>query len=147
MDPVTHFWITRKLVGKEWKFIVLGLAPDLPFYLFYPYQVVSGRKLREGFQHDEWPKPPVWLYTTHNIFHSLPLATSLLLLQKIALKRGARLGFMAWILHILIDIPTHSRQKWAPQFLWPFSRFTVDGISWTDYFFPLLWKIYRRIRS
>lgn len=39
---------------------------------------------------------------------------------------------LAWAIHILVDIPTHSRKNWAPQFLWPFSAVTVDEISWPE---------------
>ncbi len=35
-----------------------------------------------------------------------------------------------WLLHILIDIPTHSFSYYATRFLWPVSDFRVDGIAW-----------------
>jgi hypothetical protein len=35
-----------------------------------------------------------------------------------------------WLLHILIDIPTHTRRLYPTPFLWPLSDFTIDGISW-----------------
>jgi hypothetical protein len=35
-----------------------------------------------------------------------------------------------WMLHILIDIPTHTRRLYPTPFLWPLSDFTIDGISW-----------------
>ncbi|MEZ5357254.1 MAG: hypothetical protein R3F48_00395 [Candidatus Zixiibacteriota bacterium] len=35
-----------------------------------------------------------------------------------------------WGLHILIDIPTHSRALFPTPFLWPISSFTFDGIPW-----------------
>ncbi len=45
---------------------------------------------------------------------------------------------VAWLLHILIDIPTHKRAFFAPQFLTPLSHFNVDGISWGTKWFMLL---------
>lgn len=36
----------------------------------------------------------------------------------------------AWLLHIFIDIPTHSYEFYPTPFLWPFSGVMVDGISW-----------------
>lgn len=36
----------------------------------------------------------------------------------------------AWLLHIFIDIPTHSYQFYPTPFLWPVSGVMVDGISW-----------------
>jgi hypothetical protein len=34
------------------------------------------------------------------------------------------------LMHILIDIPTHSYSYYATRFLWPASDFRVDGIPW-----------------
>jgi len=44
----------------------------------------------------------------------------------------------AWGLHILMDIPTHSTDFFPTPFLWPFSGYRVDGISWGHpyIFFP-----------
>lgn len=35
-----------------------------------------------------------------------------------------------WLLHILIDIPTHSFRYYATRFLWPLSGYRFDGIAW-----------------
>jgi len=35
-----------------------------------------------------------------------------------------------WLLHILIDIPSHTLRLYPTPFLWPFSDLKVDGISW-----------------
>jgi hypothetical protein len=35
-----------------------------------------------------------------------------------------------WLLHILLDIPSHTTRLYPTPFLWPLSDFTVDGISW-----------------
>lgn len=44
----------------------------------------------------------------------------------------------AWLLHIFIDIPTHSYQFYPTPFLWPFSGVMVDGISWGVPWFMIL---------
>lgn len=41
----------------------------------------------------------------------------------------------AWGLHILTDIPTHRRAFFPTPFLWPFSNYTVDAISWANPWF------------
>jgi len=43
---------------------------------------------------------------------------------------GAYWEMTGWMLHILIDIPTHTRRVYPTPFLWPLSDFTIDGISW-----------------
>jgi membrane-bound metal-dependent hydrolase YbcI (DUF457 family) len=37
---------------------------------------------------------------------------------------------LAWPLHILVDIPTHSSQFFPTPFLWPVSDFYINGVSW-----------------
>jgi len=37
-----------------------------------------------------------------------------------------------WLLHILIDIPTHSAQFFPTPFLWPFSDWKFDGMPWSE---------------
>ena len=59
-----------------------------------------------------------------------PVLLSVTLVIRRIRKRWPREA-LAWGLHILVDLPTHSRQQWAPQFLWPLSTVTVDGVSWT----------------
>ncbi len=68
------------------------------------------------------------------------------------LARRVAFEMLGWLLHILIDIPTHSLRYYATRFLWPVSDFRVDGIAWwTPWFwvatyaallgvYALLWK-------
>ena len=37
---------------------------------------------------------------------------------------------LGWLMHILIDIPTHSFSYYATRFLWPVSEYRIDGIAW-----------------
>lgn len=46
------------------------------------------------------------------------------------LARRIVLEMLGWLLHILIDIPTHSLSYYATRFLWPVSDFRIDGIAW-----------------
>ena len=62
-------------------------------------------------------------------------------------------ALLGWLLHIAIDIPTHSLTYYATRFLWPVSDYRVDGLPWwTPWFwaatygvlvavFLLLWSI------
>lgn len=44
----------------------------------------------------------------------------------------------AWLLHILIDIPTHSYQFYPTPFLWPVSDLKLDGFLWSAPWFMIL---------
>jgi membrane-bound metal-dependent hydrolase YbcI (DUF457 family) len=47
-------------------------------------------------------------------------------------RRKAFLPMLAWPLHIIVDIPTHSTNFFPTPFLWPFfDNLRVDGIPWS----------------
>jgi hypothetical protein len=46
------------------------------------------------------------------------------------LARRPIYSMLGWLLHILIDIPTHSYSYYATRFLWPLSEFRIDGVAW-----------------
>src|SRR5512135_3378127 len=46
------------------------------------------------------------------------------------LARRIVFAMLGWLLHILIDIPTHSLDFYATRFLWPISEYRIDGIAW-----------------
>ena len=132
MDPLTHLIVTRKFVGAERSVILAGLAADLPFYLTYPPWLLHRGKLADAILTNEWPAAPHWMQQLHHIFHSLPVVLVVSVLARLVTGEWPRWA-KAWALHILIDIPTHSRQHWAPKFLWPISDVTVDGVSWVEF--------------
>ncbi|MCP4420866.1 MAG: hypothetical protein GY805_30010 [Chloroflexi bacterium] len=133
MEPITHIWLTRQLIGKERKLILSGILPDAPFYTTYPAWVIKNGMLRHAIESNEWPEPPVWMEMCHHAFHSLPLLMAGGVAARLILGRWPGKLMAAWGLHILVDIPTHSRRQWGPRFLWPFSNFAVDGISWAEW--------------
>jgi hypothetical protein len=46
------------------------------------------------------------------------------------LARRVVFEMLGWLLHILIDIPTHSFSYYATRFLWPVSDYRINGIPW-----------------
>lgn len=45
---------------------------------------------------------------------------------------------LGWGLHILMDIPTHSKTFYPTPFLWPFSEWTFNGFSWGQPWFMIV---------
>lgn len=131
MDPLSHLAVAAAFVGRDRRALVGSLAPDLPWYALYPAWLVArggfGAALRSG----EWPLPPRWLQGTHHAAHSLLL---LGLAWGIARRLGRADGQFAraWLLHILLDMPTHARQRMGVRVLWPLLDWAMDGISWAD---------------
>ncbi len=71
--------------------------------------------------------------------HSLIVFAAVLGVSALVTRRLV-VGLSGWLLHILIDIPTHSRRYYATRFLWPLSNYGFDGVPWWDP--PVLWFTY-----
>ncbi len=132
MEPITHVWLTRRLVGKDSGTVLAGILPDAPFYLTYPLWLARQGKVWQGLHKNEWAEPPSWIRSGHDAFHSLPFMLVVGLAFRLIKGRWPRQVMLAWSLHILVDIPTHSRQLWGTRFLWPLSSYVVDGVSWVS---------------
>ena len=61
--------------------------------------------------------------------HSLVLFLIVFGLTSLLAKRIV-FSMLGCLLHIVLDIPTHSLSYYATQFLWPISDYRIDGIAW-----------------
>ncbi len=117
--------------------LVLGMAPDLLsfglFHLTHP-QWISQRILGEV----SGPPPisilPDFVFHAYNLTHSL-IVWSVLFGLIWVWRRHPPWVFLAWGLHILCDIPTHSSSYFPTPFLWPLPTPFVQGISWATRWF------------
>ena len=132
MDPLSHLALTWLVVGSERAELVVALAPDLPFYSCYPAWVVRRGPLTAALQSGNWPEPPAWLLTLHRATHSLLPGLALLALSVVLPWREHRPLALSWLLHVLVDLPSHRRNPWGPRPLCPFSDFAFDGVGWAD---------------
>lgn len=110
-----------------------GVAPDLfSFGLFFIQMIISGRLFSQDFNRTEPPDPslvPQYVHSLYNVTHSLVIFLIVFgIVWAIRKKPFWELG--GWALHILIDIPTHTSRFFPTPFLFPFSSFTVNGVSW-----------------
>ena len=142
MDPLTHVLVTCSFVDRRPTTLLAGVLADAPFYLMNPWWLLARGELRRSFASNTWSPPPRWMLTAHHAAHSLPLLFGLVALPRLITGRWPSAPARAWLLHILIDIPPPSRKQWAPQFLWPLSKVSVDGVSWAE----LAIAAFRRIR-
>lgn len=136
MDIVSHaLWggiaFGRKSKRLFWWSFAIGLAPDLLSFGLYSAAdtlgLVSGPDWGHGL-----PNPlsiPILIHWLYNITHSL-LVFALVFGLVWLIRRKPFLPILAWGLHILVDIPTHSAAFFPTPFLWPLSDFTVSGINW-----------------
>lgn len=121
-----------------WLAIFLGIMPDLFSWTIYAiYSLFKG----ERFGVPNLKKIPKWAFTLYGITHSVFVV--LLVFILIYLGFGTIPIFLwAWPLHVLIDIPTHSRKFLPTPFLWPLFDWKFPGISWgTPWIMILNWLL------
>ena len=74
---------------------------------------------------------PVYVQNFYNATHSLIIFLTVFALFWIITRKPFWL-LLAWGLHIIIDIPTHSFKLFPTPFLWPISDFKINGIPWDN---------------
>lgn len=132
MDPLSHLALTRFVIGPGRVPLVGTLAPDLPFYSCYPAWVARRGLLAAALRSGAWPEPPAWLLTLHRAGHSVFPGAVLLVASCLFAEPTLRQAGLSWLLHILVDLPSHRRDPWGPRPLWPFSDLAFDGVGWAD---------------
>jgi hypothetical protein len=80
------------------------------------------------------PEMDVWARLAEHHIHCS--AHSLIVLSLVTLACWRWLprvlpALLGWWLHLLLDIPTHSREYYAVTILYPFTEWSFDGIAWT----------------
>lgn len=74
-----------------------------------------------------------YVWTLYYASHSL-LVFGMIFGLAWLLARRPSLEMLGWLLHILIDIPTH-QGMFALHFLWPLSSYGVSGFRWENHWF------------
>lgn len=136
MDVISHGLWGGIAFGRKRNFrwaLFFGMLPDLlafgPFYLYTKIQGIdfSG------------PPPlaiiPAWVFAIYDVSHSF-FFCGLVVWVLSRFRRELTLPAMAWLLHIVIDIPTHSADYFPTRFLFPFSEVHFNGWPWA---LPMIW--------
>lgn len=144
MDIISHgLWgslaFGRKNKKSFWLAFFFGVAPDL--FSFGPFFISTflGLAKRPNFG-SEPPDPssiPSYVHSLYNVTHSIIIFSLAFTLVWILLKKPLW-EMLAWGLHILMDIFTHSYKFFPTPFLWPISGFKFNGWHWASpyIFFP-----------
>jgi len=141
----------KKKKGKQlnvWLAGFWGIFPDLLSFTV-GFVWILGSIALGGMSFADLPHPPeggvepvpqdtlpVFQLTSllYNISHSAVIFLLVFGLIFLILKRPVwELG--GWLIHILLDIPTHSYEFYPTPFLWPISSWTFDGFSWGTLWF------------
>ncbi len=119
---------------RPWKAIFFGVLPDtLSWLIYFFYLLFSESSI--------WQSNPAlipwWVDALYKATHSLVLFAIVMLVILLAFKSWKKIPPFAYAypLHILMDIPTHSRAFLPTPFLWPLSDWKFPGISWSTPWF------------
>lgn len=134
---------------KVWQTVFWGVFPDifaftLPFAWMF-WNLIFGEMKFSDFPRPETVEPavrdtlPIFQLASqlYNISHSLIVFVVIFALIW-AIFRRIPWEMSGWLLHILIDMPTHSYRFYPTPFLWPLSQWKFNGFSWGTPWFLIL---------
>jgi hypothetical protein len=155
MDIISHaLWsgalfksVNLKLKRKKFNFwwaAFWGTFPDV-FAFVIPYIIFSIIILAQnGFNITNLItviKSPAYesiIVGLYNISHSIIIFAIVFLLIWLIFRKPIWILF-GWLLHILIDIPTHTIGHFATPMFWPISNFKINGlIYWREPLFMII---------
>jgi len=123
---------------EKWTTVFFSVAPDL--IAFGPFFIVS---LFTGFPQGGLGRPPdpalipSYIYELYNLTHSAVIFAAVFLLVWF-IRRKPYLPLLAWILHIGIDVWTHTASFFPTPIFFPFSGYVFDGLRWGEPLFMVL---------
>ena len=136
MDTLSHALYGGVVFGTKhkfsyWKAFLFGALPDLlSFGILFVLTLLS---IEAGPDYGAGkPDPsdvPLYVHQLYDITHSLVVAAVVIAIVWFGFKKPM-VELFAWPLHILVDIPTHTKEFFPTPFLWPVSSYEFDGISW-----------------
>jgi hypothetical protein len=130
MDTFSHAFWGLGLFGQRsqpWWALFFGALPDLvSFAPLLLYQVATGTYVPGKPALDTIPE---WTFHAYDFSHSLVIAGAAIALA-LVLRKKIWFAMLAWLFHILLDIPFHSADFFPTKMFWPLSDFIVDGVSW-----------------
>ncbi len=136
MDIFSHGLWTNVVYLKarrrdRWWAVAFALLPDLiPFGSFF-LQELAVHGIHDGPPTFK-PSALAWITATYPLTHSLVVFVIAFGLVSFCRRGRVYLPMLAWGLHVVTDIPTHRQTFFPTPFLWPFSDYSVDAISWAD---------------
>jgi hypothetical protein len=133
VDVFSHlFWTMLAFHGERpfWLWALLGTLPDILTWGPWTVPLIARRRWNE-FDLNRVPGWVMGLYgATHNLFTPLALWGA-----AFAATGQVVTAPLAWLLHVLMDAPTHSRHFLPTPILWPVSDWRFPGVRWGQRWF------------
>ncbi|PJE74572.1 MAG: hypothetical protein COV01_00895 [Candidatus Taylorbacteria bacterium CG10_big_fil_rev_8_21_14_0_10_41_48] len=133
MDIISHgLWgsiaFGRRNRRDFWLSFFFGISPD--FFSFGIFSLANLFNFEEhGFGRPTLSSIPNYVHYLYDVTHSLVIFFVIFVLVW-AIVRRPIWPMLAWPLHILLDIFTHSTEFFPTPFLWPLVAYRFDGVSW-----------------
>lgn len=137
----------KRRLSIKWA-VFWGIFPDL-FAFAIPFVWLFWNLAFGGLSWKDLPRPEAtepphqrfWIFnlasSLYSVGHSSIIFFAVFFLVWLFLRRPFwELG--GWLLHILIDIPTHSYRFYPTPVFWPLSNWRFDGFSWATPWFLVL---------
>lgn len=128
-----------------WRTAFWGIFPDLfaftPIFVWILFQKISGNNLPpfSPSNANAYENTAIgqFTHTLYHISHSI-IAFAVVTGVVFLITRRIPWEMSGWLLHILIDIPTHSQAFFPTPIFWPVSGFTFNGFNWAATWFMIL---------
>lgn len=134
-----------------WAMALWGVFPDMlsftiPFVWLVWGLVFGGLELGQfGTNHPPLAEPlsqnTVLIYqisgALYNVSHSLIIFAAVFFAVW-AYFRQARLELLGWLLHIVMDVPTHTYAFYPTPVFWPLFDWKFNGFQWGQWWFMIL---------
>lgn len=134
---------------KAWLAVIFGVFPDVfsftPLFVSLFWGLIFGNLNFSDFPRPVETEPAkqdtflIFKITSalYSFSHSLIIFLIIFSIAYLIFKRPVW-EMLAWLFHILIDIPTHSYKFYPTPFLWPISDFKFNGFLWSAPWFIIL---------
>ena len=137
MDVFAHgLWTYAIYYKKKYRLLatLFGVAPDLfAFGFFFLHNLITNSL---SLSRPSVSSIPEYVFMGYNFSHSLVIFFFVVGIVYF-ITREIPWVMGGWLLHILIDIPSHTREFFPTPFLWPISSFKISGISWGNKYFMI----------
>jgi hypothetical protein len=132
-----------------WLTAFWGVLPDVfsfaPVFIWLGYQWLFGSFDFSVLKNPEHMEPssadtlPIFQLTNflYNLTHSFTGFVMGFMIMWLIWQRP-RYSVFGWLIHILIDVPSHSYKFYPTPAFWPFSAWKFDGFSWANPWFILV---------
>ena len=134
MDTFSHALYGKGLFGYRkyrWTSFLFGALPDLSSFGVYFLVLFFSNFQKLQYGRPSIEEIPIWVIELYNISHSLITAFVFIAIVYFV-KKDLSWPMLAWPVHIIIDLFTHSIEFFPTPIFWPLSDYRFDGIPWSN---------------